>query len=152
MASSEENWTLSLFGRPRVTFAGLTYDQFGTKRAVQLLARLALSQRRAFTRGEAAELLWPDDHYDATRLRLRQELARLRRGLGAARRVLETDEEWVKLDDRGLEVDARHFRELAAAVTAEPDSVRRAAICQEALALSAPPFMEGHAEDWIEAE
>lgn len=152
MAQPDQIVKLNLFGRPAVTFAGDTYDQFGTKRAVQLLARLALSKRRAFTRGEAAELLWPDDHYDATRLRLRQELARLRRGLGPARSILETDEEWVKLVDPSLQVDAGRFRELAAQVTAEASIERRAQLCRDALDLSSETFMEGHSEDWIEAE
>lgn len=151
-SATETEWTLCLFGKPRVVGHGEVLEQFDTKRAVYLLARLALSHRKALTRSEAAEFLWPDDFFDATRLRLRQELARLRRGLGPAREILDTDEDWVRLADRDLVVDVRRFEQLFQAARQESDLERREWICQKAISLSEQPFLTGHEEPWIDAE
>lgn len=151
-SSATATWHLRLFGKPCVCGTDQKLDQFDTKRAVHLLARLALSHRRALTRAEAAELLWPDDYFDATRLRLRQELARLRRGLGAARTILDTDEEWVRLNDHELEIDVRRFEQLFQASRRESDAALREQYCLAATELSTEPFLLGHDEPWISAE
>lgn len=151
MAASAE-WTLCLLGKPRLEGNGLALDQFGTKRAVYLLARLALSQRKAFTRAEAAELLWPDDFFDATRLRLRQELTRLRRALGPARQLLETDDEWVKLNAANLAIDVQQLEALCRQATHEADAAQKEAKLCQASALAEVPLLAGHEEPWIEAE
>ncbi|HEY3780949.1 MAG TPA: BTAD domain-containing putative transcriptional regulator [Fimbriimonadaceae bacterium] len=141
-----------MFGKPKVTGNGVCLDQFDTKRAVYLLARLALSQRKAIARSDAAEMLWPDDFFDATRLRLRQELSRLRRRLGPARVIVETDDEWVRLVDQDLDVDVKLFEELFEATFQENDPVLREEYCLKALDMSADPFLAGYEELWIDAE
>ena len=145
-------WTLHLFGKPRVTRGDEIHDQFDTKRAIYLLARLALSHRGAITRNEAAEFLWPDDFFDATRLRLRQELARLRRGLGPARDILDTDEDWVRLADQDLDIDVRRFERLFQEARQEADLSKREEAYKLASNLSREPFLAGYDEDWIQVE
>ncbi len=152
MKAAKANWALNLFGKLSVVGHSQSLDQFSTKRSTYLLARLALSHRRAFTRTDAAELLWPDDFFDATRLRLRQELTRLRRSLGPARDILHTDEEWIRLAGDELEIDVRSFEEFFQAERKERNPELREGYCREAIALSTEPFLEGYEEDWIDVE
>jgi DNA-binding SARP family transcriptional activator len=56
-------------------------SQFETRKTSTVLARLALLPNRDHPREELVELLWPDEDPDATRPRLRQALAVLRRVL-----------------------------------------------------------------------
>lgn len=152
--ASKTKWTLRLFGKPRVTGEGHSQalDQFGTKRAMFLLARLALSHQKALTRTDAAEFLWPDDFFDATRLRLRQELTRLRRGLGPARDIIQTDEEWLRLANDDLEVDVWVFERVFKTARGCPDPALREKLCLEAVALSDDEFLKGHEDGWIDVE
>ncbi len=152
MRASKAEWTLNLFGKLSVVGRNQSLVQFSTKRSIFLLARLAVSRRRVFTRNEAAELLWPDEFFDATRLRLRQELTRLRRSLGPARDILVTDEELIRLAGDELEVDVRVFEGLFRAERAEVDPELREKYCREAITLSKLPFLEDFEEEWIDAE
>ncbi len=145
-------WTIHLFGRLRIAGRGLVLDQFYTKRATYLLARLALSHRWALTRAEAADFLWPDDFFDATRLRLRQELVRLRRGLGEARNILESDSEWVRLVEHDIESDTRTFTKLFEQSRSEPDPAVRETQCRDALNIASDDFLQGYNEPWIDLE
>jgi len=131
---------------------GLELDQFETRRSAMLLARLALSHRKSFTRLAAAELLWPDDFYEATRQRLRQELARLRRGLGPVREILQTDEETISLATQDLAIDVQNFDRLCEMLATELDPGAKERLCLDALSLASEPLLEGLYEPWIDAE
>ncbi|HEY3781016.1 MAG TPA: BTAD domain-containing putative transcriptional regulator [Fimbriimonadaceae bacterium] len=150
--SSGSDWTIHLFGRLRVTGRGLILNQFETKRANYLLARLAICHSSSLTRGEAADFLWPEDLFDATRLRLRQELVRLRRGLGEARDILQADSEWIRLARESVRVDLEYFSKVFQEAQQTKDPTTRERLCEQALSLSQYDFLADYNEDWIEIE
>src|SRR5262245_10862308 len=70
-----------MLGGLEVDSAGRTVCHFETRQTGALLARLAYPPGRAHLREALAELLWPEEDPEATRGRLRQALAALRRVL-----------------------------------------------------------------------
>jgi len=109
---SDTQWSIQLFGGLRVTGPGVDVSRFPTKRSALILARLALSRNGTASRDDLADILWPDDFLDSTRVRLRQELNRLRETLGPATEIIEADRSWIKLDFEKVVVDAREFERL----------------------------------------
>lgn len=130
----------------------LRIDQFPTRRAAQLLAKVALSRQGAISRDELAEELWPEDFLDATRARLRQELARLRSALGSAADGLITDRTWVRLDFELVEVDFRTFERLLRAAEHEKDTDVRLDILQRATAQVDGPLLPELSLPWVTSE
>ncbi len=135
--------TIRFFGKFRVELAdGTTIDAFDTQRAAKLLALVALSRRRSMLRSEISDLLWPDDFPDATRLRLRQELSRLRRALG----------EWVDL----LAVDAQTVSLNQEMVVTELEllerGISRPDVLGNALRGTDGEFLPGWHDDWVYGE
>lgn len=100
-----------LFGEFSLEGDGVRVTNFGTVRAAKLLALLALSRDGRMSREQLADLLWPDDYYDATRLRLRQEIHRLRRAIQPAGDLLDANATEVWLDRSGLTTDLRLLSE-----------------------------------------
>jgi len=143
-------WRLCLFGQPRI-LGEQTIDSFATRRSALLLARLALAKDFTLTRAAAADILWPDDFYDATRIRLRQELTRLRKSLGAAKEIIQTDDEKICLSEELLSVDLREFEILFKRQLQLTGAEKRAAL-REAVALSQDTFMPGEIDAWVELE
>ncbi len=84
--------------------------QFGTVRAAKLLVLLALSRDGKLRREQVAELLWPDDFYDATRLRLRQETHRLKKVLGPAEGLVTSTHTEICLARQGFDTDLDQLR------------------------------------------
>src|SRR5262249_10345975 len=72
---------IEMFGALRVQCAGRTITHFETRKTAALLAYLAYHLHRSHPREVLAEMLWPEEDPDATRVRLRQALAALRRAL-----------------------------------------------------------------------
>lgn len=112
---------------------------FATKRSAKLLALLALSRTGSMRRDDLCCLLWPDDFLDANRLRLRQELARLRKALDGLSSLLVADNEWVRLDRSSIETD---LDVLSGRVADESDRLR---ILNE-------PFLPGWEDSWAVSE
>lgn len=144
-------WAIRLFGGLSVSGPESKADRFDTKRSAYLLARLALSNSAEVVRNELADFLWPDDFYDATRLRLRQELVRLRRALGDARNIIWSDTESVGLGG-DVEVDVREFLSLFNRWSQERDASERESLCRTALSLASKELLAGFDEPWINAE
>ena len=71
--------TLSLFGSPLVSLDGHAVTGFASKKALALLAYLAVDADRAHMREELAGLLWPDYAESSARANLRSVLANVRR-------------------------------------------------------------------------
>lgn len=102
---------VSLLGPPRVERAG-TLVGFDTRKAVALLAHLALADRPR-PRDALADLLWPDNDLEHARGALRRTLSTLRTAIGPD--SLETTRDHVRLiKGRGLSVDVDTFRSLVA--------------------------------------
>ncbi|WP_328993435.1 AAA family ATPase [Kribbella sp. NBC_01245] len=102
---------VSLLGPPRVERAG-TLVAFDTRKAVALLAHLALADRPR-PRDALADLLWPDNDIEHARGALRRTLSSLRTAIGPD--SLETTRDHVRLiKSEGLYVDVDAFRSLVA--------------------------------------
>lgn len=145
-------YTIHLMGGVEVVGDGFRVHRFDTKRSVLLLARVALSRNRSMLRDEIAESLWPDDFLDATRGRLRQELARLRRALGAAEDIIEANRDSVWLKTDLVTTDVAEFESGMRIAASESDVGRRASIIERSVAALNGEFMPGYSEDWVLAE
>ena len=132
---------VSLLGPPRVERAG-TLVGFDTRKAVALLAHLALADRPR-PRDALADLLWPDNDIEHARGALRRTLSTLRAAIGPE--SLETTRDHLRLiKSQDLTVDVDRFR----ALVTEGD-------LETAVGLFRGDFLEGFAlrdapdfEDW----
>ena len=91
-------WRVCLANQLSIRGADSVYMEFQTRRSALLLARIALSSKRVFSRTELCDLLWPDDDSDSTRGLLRNELARLKRSLGLSADVVLADRQSVRFN------------------------------------------------------
>jgi DNA-binding SARP family transcriptional activator len=144
-------WSVQLFGGLRVSGPDTEIDRFPTRRAALLLARVALSRSGAIGRDDLADVLWPDDYLDATRLRLRQELNRLRETLGSAADILTADRSWVRIDLSSVVIDAKEFYRYLSALNAETED-NSIDLRAKALSLYTGPLLPEQSEDWVQAE
>ncbi|HVQ23185.1 MAG TPA: BTAD domain-containing putative transcriptional regulator, partial [Candidatus Saccharimonadia bacterium] len=134
---------------------------FDTRKAVALLAYLAVVRRPTSREGLAA-LLWPESDGADARNALRRTLSVLRAGL--AGRGLVVDRSAVALEEGTVEVDLSQFRSALARARGHghpaTDACRACVIAlDEALAWDRGPFMEGFAlrdseafDEWQAAE
>src|SRR4051812_22672087 len=106
-------WRIQLFGGIKAVSGDIVVSHFETRRAACLLAYLAIHRDRMHSREVLAEMLWPDEDMDATRDRLRQALAAIRRALepeGAVNgSVLKADRAEVGLSADRFETDVDRF-------------------------------------------
>lgn len=145
-------WRIRLFGSLRVEGPEIVVERFETRRSALLLARLALSRQGSVAREALADALWPDDFPDATRLRLRKELSRLRAALGPARAVLWSDADAAGLELSLVSTDAREFLAEIRQAESEGSREKRIARLREALRLAPEPILPEWTEPWIEGE
>lgn len=136
-------WRVELLGQVRATSGGREVTQFGSRKIVALLARLALYPKRAHGREELVDLLWPDADLDTGRNRLRQALFALRRLLEppGAPELLQVDRQSVRLLPHAFSCDALDF-----------EAHVRAKEWAAARALHVGELMPGHYDEWIEEE
>src|SRR5437868_9706446 len=74
-------WRIELLGGLRATRDGHEVVHFETRKTAALLAYLACHPHRPHPRELLIEVLWPEEVPEATRQRLRQSLAAIRRAL-----------------------------------------------------------------------
>lgn len=89
---------LHFFGGVSLEVHDRTIRNFGTTRAAKLLVLLSLARSGRMPRTQLADQLWPDDFYDSTRLRLRQEIHRLKRVLEEFSDLIGSDQNDVWID------------------------------------------------------
>lgn len=142
-------FVLRMFGALRLETGTESYTKFPTKRSALILVRLAVSKDHAVGRDELAEQLWPDDFLDLTRLRLRQELRRLRQSIGDLDRCLRTDRQWVEIEPGRLTTDLQIFDEAVTAAQIALDPGAKASRLSEAVGLLNGPFLAGFQEPWV---
>lgn len=124
---------ITLLGSPQVTRDGEPVA-FDTRKAVALLAHLALAERPR-SREALCELLWPNHDLDRARGALRRTLSTMRKAIGEERIDTAGDSIAVRQTPE-LELDVARFRELAAPGA----SAERLG---EAVALFSGEFLEG---------
>ena len=160
MKSHLDGMSVRLLGPVEVAVGGRRVA-FDTRKAVALLAYLAVVQRPTSREGLAA-LLWPESDGADARNALRRTLSVLRAGL--AGRGLVVDRSAVALEVGSVEVDLSHFRSALARARGHGHPGTEAcsacvAALEEALIWDRGPFMEGFAlrdseafDEWQAAE
>ncbi len=142
-------FVLRMFGALRLEAGTESISKFPTKRSALLLARVAVARDGSLGRDELAELLWPDDYLDVTRLRLRQELRRLRQAVGPFGDYIRADRQWIEIEAGVLRTDAGQLDEAAIAGLAAEDPLERVRHLQRAIDLYGGPFLAGFQEPWV---
>lgn len=142
-------YRLRMFGALTLETDLTSITKFPTQRSALILARLAISKGAAISRDELAEQLWPDDFQDQTRLRLRQELSRLRQSSGDLGACIHADRQWVQIEADCLATDTEEFDEAIATAKSTTTSAERAACLTRALDLLRGPFLAGYKEPWV---
>ncbi len=145
-------WRVRQFGA--VTIEGPGFEAggvspFETQRSAKILTLLCLVRNGQMRREDLADALWPDDYYDATRLRLRKELSRLRQALGPAAAALVSEGESIGLDRAVIETDLEILKRAAGFASDDP---RRVAALQAATDIAAGSFLPGWDDPWVVAE
>ncbi len=130
-----------MFGGLSLAGDGFEVRNFGTVRAAKLLTLLALTRSGRMHREQLAEHLWPDDFYDATRLRLRQELHRLKQALGPASELVGSSPSEVWLDVANIETDL--------SVLENPSTVLGG---EDWHRMVERPFLPGWEDEWVRTE
>ena len=143
-------WRIQLLGALRAEMGDLKVTRFATSRVAVLLARLALHPRRAHSREELCDLLWPDADLGAARLSLRVAIASLRRQLEPPPlihgSVLLADRSFVGLNLVAFRCDVADFEAALTAAGDGPETLARAA------ALYGGDLLPGFYDDWIVEE
>jgi len=129
---------LRLFGSVRLEADDQSLETFGTVRAAKLLVLLSLARSGKMPREHLAEQLWPEDYYDATRLRLRQEIHRLKRALGDQADLIGSSPTEVWIDRSRLVTDLDALED-SSAPKLDPSLVL-------------DPFLPGWDDPWVIAQ
>jgi len=132
---------LHLFGGVWLSGSESKIQNFGTTRSAKLLVLLCLTRSGKMLRSQLAEQLWPDDYFDATRLRLRQEIHRLKRALGVDADLIGSDSNEVWVDRSALTTDLELLEDIRKGHDRlVPESV------------FVDEFLPGWHDDWVVAE
>lgn len=143
------SWRVRLFGNLRIEGPDSVITQFGTIRAAKMFALLCLSRNGSRARTDLADALWPEDFFDATRLRLRQELFRLKRALGELGDDLTASTNAIAFDRGQVDTDIDLLRR---ALKLPHDSPSRKAALREAYCGTDGEFLEGWSDLWVVGE
>ena len=148
-------WRLELLGWLRASSGDSVITRFPTRQTGSLFAYLALNQQRSHPREELAELLWPNNDPGATKDRLNQAVASLRRQIeppGIPRNsVLMSNYQTVRLAPGVVVTDVEKFEELARAFDLSSARTNLSELT-EALALYRGELLPGFYDDWIRPE
>src|SRR5947209_1419690 len=141
---------IRLFGSMEVRLGAQTALRPRTRKAMWLLALLALRAGRAVERGWLAETLWPDVSTAQARRSLRQCLHDLRLALGPeARRLSGEAPRALRLDAGDVFVDVLAFDAAIAHGGASEWSELARESLEAAVRLYRGPLLEDCAEEWI---
>jgi predicted ATPase/DNA-binding SARP family transcriptional activator len=133
---------LRLLGPFQARVQGVDLARTRSRKAVRLLALLALRAGCRVERSWLAGVLWPDSTTSRGLSLMRRELTDLRRVLGpAARLLLSPTPRTLQLDPAGAAIDLLDFD--PAIARGDPDSLR------EAIRLYRGPLLEGWDEEWV---
>jgi DNA-binding SARP family transcriptional activator len=157
----DSRWRIELLGALSAERDGRVVTHFETRKAGALLAYLAFYADRRHPRDVLAELLWPDEDPDATRPRLRQALASLRRvlqspGDAPAREhdasPFVTDPAGVQLNRARCFTDVMEFEEWLRSAAQGRSPEERIPPLSRAVELYRGELLPGYYEEWIAPE
>jgi DNA-binding SARP family transcriptional activator len=130
-------------------------SHFETRKTGALLAYLAYFPDRPHPREVLMELLWQEEEPEATRARLRQTLASLRRAIEPSGMphgsILVADRAEARFVPGSISTDAREFDEGLRQAMAAPGE-GRIPLLREALRLYQGELLPGYYEEWIDPE
>ncbi len=139
---------LNMLGEPQVLDADGKDLQISSRKALALMACLALTPGRSMQREDLVALLWGERFDQQGRQSLRQSLYALRRSLGdECAEVLFIDGETIGLDTKRMDSDAWRFEEL---VDAEDEpSLQEAANLHRGRLLAGIAIRDPSFEEWL---
>src|SRR5690349_915432 len=109
----EQPWRIALLNGLSLHSGTQTIQRFRTQKTAELLAFLAVNLRRACTREELAETIWPNGNADAARASLRTAIASLRHQLEPpgilANSIVCSDRSTVSLSHAAISTDVEAF-------------------------------------------
>jgi DNA-binding SARP family transcriptional activator len=151
MVTRVEPWRIELLGSIRARRGRTLVNEFRTRRAAVLLARLALNAR-PHRRDELIGMLWPGAPASAGRQNLSQSLSELRRRLEVPHEcdVLFATREMVWLDREHFRTDVEEFEEAMSAARLSINS-ERVRYLERAVAVANAPLLPGVDHDWAVA-
>jgi len=138
-----------MFGAMTLESADRRQTKFPTKRSALILARLAIEPEQRLGRDELAGFLWPDDFLDITRVRLRQEIRRLKQALEPLGDYIRADRQWVEIEPGRLTTDISAFDAAIRGSLAAQDTDEKAAALTRAVQLVNGSFLAGFQEPWV---
>jgi predicted ATPase/DNA-binding SARP family transcriptional activator len=145
LENGEVKFRIRLFGAFEACVEGKPLPPLRSQKGHWLLALLALRQGQEVPRALLAQTLWPESLPSNALTGLRQNLADLRKALGAvANDIIDVTPRTLCLAVEGVEVDVRAFDR--AIEKGDPQSLQRAA------ALYGGPLLQEYAEPWIVGE
>jgi predicted ATPase/DNA-binding SARP family transcriptional activator len=137
--------TLTLFGPMQVRVQDQPLPPLRSRKALSLLALLALRHGRPVGRAWLAETLWPDTDRDRAGASLRVVLSELRHALGTQAEHLQSPHRHTLcVELTGVDIDVTLFD---AAITANTP-----ASLEQAIALYQGSLLEGLTEEWVASE
>ena len=137
--------TLLLFGPMQALTHGRPLPHLRSRKALWLLALLALRHGRSVDREWLAGTLWPDTDQSRASTNLRVNLSELRHALGdQGERLLTPSRHTLALNLEGAAVDLTAFD--AAMLSKKPESLK------QAVTLYRGPLLEDCAEEWVTQE
>jgi DNA-binding SARP family transcriptional activator/TolB-like protein len=141
---------LQLLGPPRISTAEGMDIHLPTKKAEALLVYLASPPGVPHSRDHLAELLWSRSAEEQARSSLRQNLARLRKALKAAKEIISTDARHIGLVPELVVTDSAEFEGLISGT--DVGSLEVAADLLRGEFAAGLSVNEGPFEDWIMGE
>jgi predicted ATPase/DNA-binding SARP family transcriptional activator len=146
-------WQIRLLGTLELRLRDETITRFRTQKAAELLAYLALHLEQDHTRDALVELLWPESDPGRGSMRLRQELASLRRQLEPAGvapgTVLEATRTIARLNPDAVETDVSRFRTLCARASRGESLETVVTLLRDALNAYRGELLPALASDWV---
>jgi DNA-binding SARP family transcriptional activator len=146
-------WRIGLLGGLRAERGNQIVTRFDTRKTAALLAYLAFFRDRTHPRELLAELLWPEEAADATRVRFRQTLSGVRRALEPPGippgSVLVADRAGAHLSTETVDTDVAELERLVRRARSAGSPTERAALLKQALELYRGELLPGLYEEWI---
>ena len=149
-------WRIELLGKLQVLHENRVVSRFETRKTGALLAILALALPHPCSRELLLERLWPEEDPEATRMRLRQALAALRRSLEISdddptsqTAPLVADRLQVRLNADVVTTDVAEFERAVQSAARASTPEERIGHLQQAVALYGGELMPGFYEEFI---
>src|SRR5881275_651857 len=152
----EAGWQIHLLGGLRAERAGQVVTHLEFRQVRSLLGYLAYHLNRAHPRETLLELLWPEEDPEATRVRLRTVLARLRHVLEPPgvppESVLFADRASVQLRPAAVTTDVIRFEATLRRAREAASPGERVSLLAEACGIYGGVLLPGYYEEWIGPE